>query len=132
MSKNPICVAALAFLMLSTPALAFAGSATVEVIESGGKGQAVTHRFVVALADDGRPSKVESTSGRVQHKLSIQRTQPKRRTAVLHLDLHRRHHGGDSVSIAVTNRVPLGKRVVVGRVPRSKGGAVQVAVVLSR
>ena len=129
MSKIP--VRGVLFLLTLSAAPAWAGSATVDVVERGAKGRTVTHRFVVALSDDGRPSKIESASGRVRHKLSVQWTSPKGQTAMLQLDL-RQDRGADSVSIAVTNRVPLGKRVVVGRVPRSAGGAVQVAVVLSR
>jgi hypothetical protein len=97
-------------------------------------------RFTVAVAGDGRPSRVETQDGSTSYRLTVSQRPQKGSTAEVRLDLRcwasgarrgkRGHSASSTTEVSLSSRVRLGRRVLLGRIERAGGGELQLAVLL--
>jgi hypothetical protein len=109
-------------------------TAVVEVVETGEQGRERRVVFTVALAEDDRASRIEVHEGGADYRVTLRRRSQSGTTAVVSLDLRRiqrqKKARTNSTELSMTSRVAVGKRAVMGRIERTNGGAIEVAVTL--
>jgi hypothetical protein len=139
--KPTLSLIVLSSLMLGAPALARteakvkARTALLEVIDQDGRGKARTTRLTLALAEDRGPSQVEIDDGQTHYKVSIISRFAGPSAAVVMLDLQRTAASKNpkrrtSTKVNINARVALARRAELGRIDRSDGGYLLLALTL--
>jgi hypothetical protein len=111
-----------------------ARTAVVEIVETGERVGERRVVFTLAIAEDDRVSRVETHDGGADYRIAVRRWSPRKGTALVQLDLRRferRAKGRSSdTGLSMTSRIKLGQRSVLGKIERSGGGVIEVAVTL--